>query len=203
MLNLLLPSTSVLLTLQVTLTIESYLKPLAVPRSLNLKCLECSRLTIEQAIEQQGESGDGCWNPDVCHRRRSHYRNRPDVNAKRRGQRAAEQQLKQLTQLAQLATADQVDIVPKTPPVALLYLYREDRPNAHLHAIAISVWQGDQKLASIPPKHCMGMANRYVRQYLLEVLATLEEKYGIREFEPEILMHPRECPINPCPLRGL
>ncbi|MBD1853403.1 hypothetical protein H6F87_26175 [Cyanobacteria bacterium FACHB-502] len=174
-----------------------------MPRSLNLKCLECSRLSIEQAIEQHGESGDGCWNPAVCHRKRSHYRNRPDVNAKRRGQRVAEQELQKLMQVGEVPFTERLNVVPKTPPVALLYLYREDRPDAHLHAIAISVWQGDQKLAVIPPKHCIGMANRHVRQYLLETLATLQEKYGIREFEPEILMHPKECPINPCPLRGL
>jgi len=198
-----LPPSPLSFTLRLTLPIESYPTPLAVPRSLNLKCLECSRLTIEQAIEQHGTSGDGCWNPATCHRKRSHYRNRPDVNAKRRGRRVAEQELEKLMQVGERPFTERLDIVPKTPPVALLYLYRGDRPDAHLHAIAISVWQEDQKLAVIPPKHCIGMANRHVRQYLLETLATLHEKYGIREFEPEILMHPKECPIDPCPLRGL
>lgn len=173
-----------------------------MPRSPNLKCIECSRLTIEEAIAQHGETGDGCWNSTVCHRRRSHYRNRPDVNARRRGQRAINQQLAQLSQLEKLSPVEQLDITPQVPPVAFLYLYREDRRDTHLHAIAITIWQGDRKLAEVLPKHCIGMTNRLVHQYLREVLDKLNKQYGIRQFEPEILLNPIECPIVPCPLQG-
>lgn len=146
-------------------------------------------------LELHGETGDGCWNPKVCHRRRSHYRNRAEVNAKRRGQR--------VQRLAELPKVEIVDVAAQVPPVALLYLYRDKPKDAHLHAVAITVWQGDRKLAETQPIHCIGMTNRQVNQYLRQVLGKLEQQYGIRQFEPEIRMEPIECPIDPCPLKGL
>jgi hypothetical protein len=100
-------------------------------------------------------------------------------------------------------SVETIDVAAKAPPVALLYLYRDKPKDAHLHAVAVTIWQGDRKLAETKPVHCIGMTNRQVNQYLREVLGTLEQQYGIRQFEPEIRLEPLECPIDPCPLKRL
>lgn len=169
-----------------------------MPRKIEPKCLVCSRLSSQEAQRIHGEEGDGCWDPAVCYRRRSHYRNRGDVNAKRRGQRLVAR-----AQAEAGASDLQTFVVPVVlPTVAMLYLYREARKNAHLHALAITVWRGEEKVAEVPPIHCVGMTNRQVNQYLRDVLEVLNQQYRITQFEPEIRLEPSECPIDPCPLRG-
>jgi len=88
-------------------------------------------------------------------------------------------------------------------PVAYLYLYREKRKDSPLHALAISVWEGDQKLLEIEPIHCSGLRNRQIQAYLQKALGYLRGRYGITKFESEVRMEPSECPISPCPLREL
>jgi hypothetical protein len=166
-------------------------------RPVNPKCWECSLLDSKTAKELHGEAGDGCWNEKICHRRRSHYRNRADNNQKRKSHYVSVK----ATRSQELRSS--ITIKPAAPPIALLYLYRESRKDAHLHAIAITVWQGDQKLKEVSPTHCMGMTNGQVRQYLQTVLQELHQTYGIKTFEPEIRYDPIFCPINPCPLKSL
>ncbi len=43
-------------------------------RSLNRKCLECSKLSVEEARQLHGPQDNGCWDDSRCHKRRSHYR---------------------------------------------------------------------------------------------------------------------------------
>jgi hypothetical protein len=164
-------------------------------RAFNPACWQCSQLSIDAARQLHGESGDGCWDEKTCHRRRSHYRNRADNNQKRKATYSPVQEKTPDRPLSNIQAKLQA------PPIALLYLYREARKDAHLHAIAISVWQGDQKLEDIPPTHCMGMTNGQIRKYLQEVLQELNQLHNIKSFEPEIRYDPGFCPIQPCPLK--
>ncbi|MGB8702861.1 MAG: hypothetical protein WCD18_25880 [Thermosynechococcaceae cyanobacterium] len=163
-------------------------------RPVDPKCLACSRSTRADAIQKYGSSGDGCWVPNVCDRKRSHYRNRKENNVKRRKFYADQHPPSK-------PETDSLAIPIQAPPVALLYLYRENRKDAHLHALAISVWQGSEKLLEVEPVHCMGMTNRKVNDYLRQVLNTLGDRFGISEFEPPIRMETMECPIPACPLK--
>jgi hypothetical protein len=165
-----------------------------MPRQIDPKCLACSQLSRQEAMHQHGEQGDGCFVPNRCDRRRSHYRNRRDNNTKRRRVYAE-------VKAKSKSTVETIMVAPPLVPVALIYLYRAARKDAHLHAIAVSVWQGEQKLLEVQPTHCMGMTNRQVNQYLRQVLSELEERFKITEFEPEICLDPMECPIRPCPLK--
>jgi hypothetical protein len=166
-------------------------------RPVQQKCLDCSRLTQPEAIAlHQPGTETGCWTARTCPRRRSHYRHRLENNAKQRGG------YRTLKTAGQAVEAMPRIFVPvQAPPVAMLYLFREDRQDAHLHAIAVAIWQGNRKLALVEPVHCMGMTNRQVNEYLRNVLAVVGEKYGITEFEPPIRMEPMECPLNDCPLK--
>lgn len=131
-----------------------------------------------------------------CDRKRHHYRHRKESNAKRRGEYADQ---KAITTSAE--TIETLSIPVQAPPVALLYLYKDKPKDAHLHALAVSVWRGSEKLAEIEAVHCMGMTNTQVNRYLKEVLRVLRERYGITEFEPPIRLEPTECEIADCPLK--
>ena len=157
-------------------------------RSINSKCLTCSRLSVSEAREIHGPRGDGCWNEKTCHRRRSHYRHRGDNNSRRRSLKKGHQT---------------IAIAAETPPVAYLYLYREKRKDALLHAIAVSVWQGSEKILEIEPMHCAGMRNQQVNQYLQAIQLQLDDRFGIRKFESVLRLEPAECPIQNCPLTTL
>ena len=161
-------------------------------RPINPKCLACIALSRAEAQRIHGEKGDGCWNKKRCDRKRSHYANRTENNIKRRGERAS-------AKIA--ATAEVVAAKIEPPPVAFLILYKPDRKDAHLHAIAIKVWQGSKELAYSEPVHTFGMTNSQVKHYLRQVLSILNEKYGIDKFEPEIIVPPNQCPLEPCPLK--
>jgi hypothetical protein len=164
-------------------------------RPVNPKCWHCSQLSVPEARSLHGETGDGCWNEQTCHRKRSHYRNRADNNQKRKSEYVS---IKATRRSA--TCSEQPPLV--APPIALLYLYRELRRDAHLHALAIVVWQGNVKLEEIAATHCMGMTNSQVRQYLQTVLVDLHQRYRIQTFEPEIRYDPCFCPIQPCPLKS-
>jgi hypothetical protein len=169
-----------------------------VARNINPLCLECSRLEAAEAIALHGPgTKTGCWNKKTCPRMRSHYRHRLENNAKQSGKRRAAKTVGQTVEVS-----EKIFVPVQAPPVALLYLFREDRQDAHLHAIAVAVWQGDCKLAVVEPVHCLGMTNRQVNEYLRNVLAVVGEKFGIVEFEPPIRMEPMECPMGDCPLKG-
>ncbi|NER80340.1 MAG: hypothetical protein F6K42_12320, partial [Leptolyngbya sp. SIO1D8] len=149
-----------------------------------------------EARQVHGPEGDDCWQEARCHRRRSHYRNRRDVNAERRSlyrQEVAEKQADN--------APDTLTVPIPLKPVAYLYLYRQKRQDAPLHAISISVWQGDQRLSEVTPIHCAGLRNQQIQAYLMEVLGKLRQQYGIIKFEPEVRLDPAECPIANCPLK--
>jgi hypothetical protein len=167
-----------------------------MPRRINPQCLHCAQLSVDQARQLHGEQGDGCWEESRCHRKRSHYRNRRDNNAFRRStyrQTIQDHQSDQAPETISIAIA--------LKPVAYLYLYRQKRQDAPLHAISVSVWEGEKHLLDVTPIHCAGMKNQKIQTYLMDVLKTLRERYGITKFEPEIRLEPTECPIESCPLK--
>ena len=57
-----------------------------MPRRIDPKCLACAQLDANAALALHGPKGDDCWDSKRCPRRRSHYRNRRENNAKRRAE---------------------------------------------------------------------------------------------------------------------
>jgi hypothetical protein len=154
--------------------------------------MACAQLSAAEAKRIHGPDGDDCWRATRCPRRRSHYRNRRDNNAKRRAERIA---------VRPRPTVEHLTVATPTPTVAYLYLYRAKRQDAPLHAIAVSVWRGSQPVLEIEPIHCAGLRNRQINQYLKDVLEQLNSRYGISEFEAQVRLEPAECPLEACPLR--
>lgn len=168
-------------------------------RKLNKVCQHCASLSVEEAIALHGEAGDNCWNPEVCHRRRSHYRHRDDNNAIRRRLR------KQSQQVASRQLGEPLEItLPEVPiaPAAVLVLYRQ-QSDTPVHAVAAEVWQGSQKVAEIKPVHCMGMRADRVSAYIKSMLASLNQQFAVSRFEDVIKEIPVDrCPIENCPLKS-
>ncbi len=198
-----------------------------MPRRVDKKCLHCATLSVEDAIALHGADGDGCWNPKVCHRRRSHYRHRDDLNGVRRRVRragggeanlASSRNADAQNDNAQFDNAQNANvrsadtkffepaevIVAGPPPVAaaVLVLYRQ-HGDAPVHAVAAEIWQGDRKLVAMKPVHCMGMKGDRVTDYIREMLQSLNQQYGVMRFEDVIKELPvHACPLTPCPLKA-
>ncbi|BCL39865.1 hypothetical protein NSMS1_63120 (plasmid) [Nostoc sp. MS1] len=70
--------------------------------------------------------GDRCWNPKVCHNRRSFYRNRTKDDS---------------------AQIEAIAIAPPETYFAVLYLYKDpgDKP---LHALGAELWLGQNQYAA-------------------------------------------------------
>jgi len=159
-----------------------------MPTRSSEKCRQCSKLSLEQALQKHGLEGTNCWEGEPCHKRRTYYRHRDRYNKTRRLKR-------QSSENAPL----QVPITPA--PAAVLYLYRE-RVDAPLHAIGAELWLGQEKVAAIEPVHCLGLTSRQVAAYLQEVLQVFSHKYevSISKFAAQVELDPSRCPILPCPL---
>jgi hypothetical protein len=147
-------------------------------------------LSAEQAQVLHGSQGDGCWNPSVCYSRRSYARNRDRIN-QTRSRKRKEGQLEQIP--VQFAPLHQVVF-------GVLVVYRKAGTDTPVHAVGAEIWQGQQKVAIVPPIHCIGMVPSQVHIYLGKMLSLLEERYGIKKFASQTRLDPDLCPLRPCPL---
>ncbi|MEO0869695.1 MAG: hypothetical protein AAFY17_14920 [Cyanobacteria bacterium J06642_11] len=159
--------------------------------------MACAQLSVAKARQLHGEAGDGCWVEKRCHRRRSHYRNRQGLNEKRRAeyrQRVAKPD--DGVERVSLEVAD------SSLPYANLYIWREKRKDAPVHAIAATVIQDGQKVLEVEPIHCAGYRKRQLQRYMdQKVMPYLKERFGITHFANEIRLEPIECPLKNCPLK--
>lgn len=167
-------------------------------RPVSKICQNCATLSVESALELHGENGDGCWNPKICHRRRSHYRHRDDKNrTRRRAKRLGVGANKEPGVTLELEPP-----VPKAAIAAVLVLYRQHK-NAPVHAVASEIWQCNHLIAAVKPVHCMGMRGNQVSEYLQEILKLLTQQFGVTRFEDIIKeVAVQQCPIRPCPLHA-
>jgi len=149
-------------------------------------------LSAEQAQALHGVDGDGCWNPSVCYSRRSYARHRDRIN-QTRSRKRKEKEPEQIT----------VSFEPLSQLVfGVLVVYREAGADTPVHAIAAEIWQGQEKVAIVPPMHCAGMVPSQVHTYVGKMLRVLEERYSIRKFASQIRLDPGVCPLRPCPLKA-
>ena len=87
-------------------------------------------------------------------------------------------------------------------PYATLYIWRERRRDAPVHAISASVFQGSSKVLEIEPIHCAGFRRQELENYMQKkVMPYLKARYGITFFANQIRLEPIECPIKGCSLQ--
>lgn len=169
-----------------------------MPRRVDKKCVACAQLSATEARQVHGTTGDGCWVEKRCKRRRSHYRNRRRVNEARRLQyrdaQSSEDSAGEPVETVSLSVA------ASSVPYANLYIWREKRKDAPIHAIAASVFQDGSKVLEVAPIHCAGFRRQQLEQYVKkEVMGYLRSRFGISVFAEEIRLEPIECQIEGCP----
>lgn len=179
-------------------------------RPINPTCQACAELTIDAAKALHGPDGDNCWNAATCHRRRSHYRNRWDINKIRRDRRT--QHKKQQSpavadagsdagvEPSLLASSESFALPLPSPALsAVLVIYGEGL-NKPVHAVGVELWLGEKRIHTIAPVHCMGMLKPQFDQYIRTLAEQIYEQFRIPRFEPDIkFLSPYNCPIVPCP----
>lgn len=165
-----------------------------MPRKIDKKCLKCAQLSASQAQQLHGPKGDGCWHEKRCPRKRSHYRHRPVLNEQRR------LHYQQTTDADSAVETVSLSVAEASVPYANLYIWREKRKDAPIHAIAASVFQDGSKVLEVKPIHCAGYRKRQLEHYVQkEVMSYLNARFGITFFADEIRLEPIECPIAECP----
>ena len=169
-----------------------------MPRRIDKKCVECAQLSAMAAQQLHGKEGDGCWNEKRCPRRRSHYRHRRELNEKRR--LAYQQQDSGVVSGEGEVEIVALPVAEGTMAYANLYIWREKRKDAPIHAIAVSVFQNNSKVLEVAPIHCAGYRKRQLERYVQkDVMSYLNARFGITFFADEIRLEPMECPIEGCP----
>ncbi|RCJ37282.1 hypothetical protein A6770_40375 [Nostoc minutum NIES-26] len=150
-----------------------------MPKPLDPKCQLCSKLPTAKAKVLHGAEGDGCWNPHICHNRRSFYRRRKSANT----------------------GIETIIVEPPGTYFAVLYLYKElgDKP---LHALAAELWLGQQPVCRLEPIHCFGLTAGKIRSYTDQVLQAFASQYSVSlyQYKDMFEINPAHCPVRPCPL---
>ena len=167
-------------------------------RRVSKKCVECAQLSAADAQQLHGKKGDGCWHDKRCPSKRSYYRNRQRLNEQRRlqyqqqvsGGASGEGQVETVSLL----------VAEGSMPYANLYIWREKRKDAPIHAIAATVFQDGSKVLEVAPIHCAGYRRSQIQKYVhKDVMGYLKARFGITFFADEIRLEPIECPIAGCP----
>ena len=167
-------------------------------RRVSKKCVECAQLSAADAQQLHGKKGDGCWHDKRCPSKRSYYRNRQELNEKRRLQ--YQRQVSGMDSGEEQVETVSLPVAEASVPYANLYIWREKRKDAPIHAIAASVFQDGSKVLEVTPIHCAGYRKRQIEKYVQkDVMGYLNARFGITFFADEIRLEPMECPIPGCP----
>ena len=162
------------------------------------KCRLCSKLSSQEAQQQHGKTGDGCWNHQVCHNRRSYYRHRGVRNQLRKQRRPIDKAQPTSTSRSPVVT---LAIPVSAVPAAVVHWYRETKESP-LHALGAELWMGNDRVAKIEPVHCLGLAESQVKTLLIRILGEFSSFSGLKieRFRSAAELHPLNCPVRPCPL---
>lgn len=154
-------------------------------RQIPEKCKRCALNDMDWVREVHGGE-KGCWDPKVCHARRSHARSADRRNASRR--------LKNKAVELQGIEVDVPDLL-----YAVLVVYRTAGVNSRVHAIAAEIWNERGRIDCIKPRHCIGMTPARVEGHVQGFLEKMENDYGLKKFAAQERREVYECPVRPCP----
>ncbi|MBE9210523.1 hypothetical protein IQ244_29280 [Nostoc sp. LEGE 06077] len=150
-----------------------------MPKPLDPKCQLCAKMPTSKAKVLHGKDGDGCWNPNVCHNRRSFYRRRKQDSS----------------------GIESIQVEAPATHYAVLYLYKEagDKP---LHALGAELWLGQKPICRLEPIHCFGLTAGKIRAYTDKVLQAFATEYNVTLYQYKEMFEivPTHCPVRPCPL---
>ncbi|PZO45945.1 MAG: hypothetical protein DCF15_21075, partial [Phormidesmis priestleyi] len=85
-------------------------------------------MSATQAQHLHGKKGDGCWHDQRCPSKRSYYRNRRELNEKRRSH--YRQQVSTGEPASEQVETVSLLVAEEAAPYANLYIWREKRKDA-------------------------------------------------------------------------
>jgi hypothetical protein len=168
-----------------------------MPKKVAHNCFQCSKLSHDQAQIKS------CWDADRCPNRRHYQRNKERISQQRRSLKTQAQRSDHAEQSTTTTIASGATIAIDHPigTAASIIFYRE-RQDAPVHAIAAEIWQGNRKVLSVKPMHCLGLSPNQVVGMMAEILkaCSIELEVELSKFASKVELHPSLCPIRPCPL---
>jgi hypothetical protein len=168
-----------------------------MPKKVAHNCFQCSKLSHDEAQTKS------CWDADRCPNRRHYQRNKERISQQRRSLKTQAQRSDHAEQSTITAIASGATIAIEHPigTTASIIFYRE-RQDAPVHAIAAEIWQGNRKVLSVKPMHCLGLSPNQVVGVMGEILqaCSIELEVELSKFASKVELHPSLCPIRPCPL---
>jgi hypothetical protein len=132
-----------------------------VGTKINHDCQGCSKLKASDAKQKR------CWDNQLCHSRRSYWRNQDKVAIARKQQRQVGQQ-----QVEELE-------IEVEPSYYLHVDFYRDRKLDPLRAIAIEVRKGNEVVLRQPPIDCLGMSRDDIRAILQDVRDLANQKLSL------------------------
>jgi hypothetical protein len=140
---------------------------------------------MEEVLLEHGNNGDNCWEPKVCHSRRSHARHKD----RRNQARLIKKKQEQLLVLQQEETIiHAVLVIYRTSPITI-------------HAVGCDIYNGNNKISSIEVIHCMSYNREQIHEYIKNLISYLKDKYNIVKFSSFITLSEMDCPIQGCFIR--
>ncbi len=163
-----------------------------MPARGRLKCQLCSKLSLEQALQEHGPEGGDCWEGEPCHKRRTYYRHHERYNRSRRLKYRGEKE----------TSAQLVGIPIPSIPAVVIHFYRK-RKDDELHALGAELWVGQQKRESLPPVHTLGWTEGDVKAYIRGLVKEYGRKYELQisGIAATVELDPCLCLLTPCPLK--
>jgi Putative restriction endonuclease len=111
-----------------------------------------------------------------------------------------------MVELASIKLTFPIEVVHQVVVPEVVYgnllIWRELRQDSPIHAIGADIWHGEKRVAVVTPVHCAGWLPSQVHAYVQRTLNLLENEYDFQKFAGQIIEHPEQCPIRPCPLHS-
>lgn len=164
-------------------------------RPVNLKCLNCARLSIEEARQQP------CWTDEreLCHKRRSHYLKRGDRNASRRVQYRS----------SRSAESEETFSLSTAPTASVILIIYSEKPHnfrsaeTPVHALGAELWVGSALKEQMVPELCYGKRGDEVALLPPLILEEFSKRFAqpynqgkrFQRFAAKVHRHIQDCPV--------
>jgi hypothetical protein len=165
-------------------------------RPVNRKCIECARLSIDEARQYP------CWTDEreLCHKRRSHYLKRGDRNTTRRVQYRSSR----LTQ-----AGEGFSLTMDSTANVILVIYSEQPHHfksgeTPVHAIGAELWIGTELREQMIPELCYGKRGDQVALLPPLILGEFSQRFAqsynrgkqFQRFAAKVHRHIQDCPVS-------
>ncbi len=155
-----------------------------MPRRKNPACISCAADSIELAKAKP------CWdteNPQTCRSKRAYYKKHSVNKAKKRSKHRS-------NRVERVKELDIPLFGLQAAPEVLMTFFR-DRADGPIHAVAFSVVEDGETVATVKPIHLKGVPQAKLRKHIKNVLGVLNAQFG-----QELPVNKDRLPVKLCPL---